>query len=181
MLEPMQELTVVGAGLAGCEAALQASQRGVRVRLVEMRPGVQTEAHRTGDVAELVCSNSFKSIEPGNAHGLLKAELGIHGCVLLGCAERSRVPGGKALVVDRERFSAEVAGELDRAGVTVERAEVEQVGPAVDGATVLLRRDCPGSGGRVNRYHGCVCRLAVRRGTGLPELPDGRSPVSQPG
>ncbi len=131
----LQDVTVdiIGAGLAGCEAALQCARFGVRARLHEMRPGVQTEAHRTGDVAELVCSNSLKSTEPHNAHGLLKAELGIFGSVLLQCAARAGIPGGKALVVDRQRFSAEVAGELARAGVEVIRGEVDRIpnGPCI--------------------------------------------------
>ncbi len=101
------------------------------VRLFEMRPQKMTEAHQTGDVAELVCSNSLKSGEPENAHGLLKAELRVLGSVLLECAELARVPGGKALVVDRRRFSAEVQSELSRAGVSIERAEVSSLPPAV--------------------------------------------------
>ena len=121
---------VIGAGLAGCEAALQCARFGVPVRLFEMRPGRMTEAHETGDVAELVCSNSLKSDEPENAHGLLKAELRVLGSVLLECAERARVPGGKALVVDRRRFSVEVQSELARAGVSIERAEVSSLPPA---------------------------------------------------
>ncbi len=96
-----------------------------------MRPQKMTEAHQTGDVAELVCSNSLKSGEPENAHGLLKAELRVLGSVLLECAERARVPGGKALVVDRRRFSAEVQSELSRAGVSIERAEVSSLPSAV--------------------------------------------------
>jgi methylenetetrahydrofolate--tRNA-(uracil-5-)-methyltransferase len=127
-------VTVIGAGLAGCEAALQLARRGVSVRLVEMRPGTMTPAHRTGDVAELVCSNSLKSDEPANAHGLLKAELREYGCFLLECAERARVPGGKALVVDRERFAAEVASALAEAGITAERGEVREL---PDGIVVL--------------------------------------------
>ncbi|MCX6842897.1 MAG: methylenetetrahydrofolate--tRNA-(uracil(54)-C(5))-methyltransferase (FADH(2)-oxidizing) TrmFO [candidate division WOR-3 bacterium] len=125
----MKTVTIVGAGLAGCEAALQCAKRGVPVRLFEMRPGKMTEAHETGDVAELVCSNSLKSDEPENAHGLLKAELRIFGSVLLECAERARVPGGKALVVDRRRFSVEVQFEFSRAGVSIERAEVSSLPP----------------------------------------------------
>ena len=118
---------VIGAGLAGCEAALQCARFGVPVRLHEMRPEKMTEAHETGDVAELVCSNSLKSDEPQNAHGLLKAELRVFGSALLECAERARIPGGKALVVDRRRFSAEVQKALDAAGVEVIRQEFGSV------------------------------------------------------
>lgn len=97
--------TVVGGGLAGCEAALALAERGVRVTLVEMRPAHATPAHQTDLLAELVCSNSFKSVETVNAHGLLKAELGVLGSALLPIAEQARVPGGAALVVDRAEFA----------------------------------------------------------------------------
>jgi len=97
--------TVVGGGLAGTEAAWALAERGVRVTLHEMRPVVPTPAHRTDRLAELVCSNSFKSIDTSNAHGLLKAELRSLGSVLLPCADEARVPGGTALAVDREVFS----------------------------------------------------------------------------
>jgi methylenetetrahydrofolate--tRNA-(uracil-5-)-methyltransferase len=99
---------VVGGGLAGCEAAWALAERGVEVTLYEMRPAVRTPAHQTDRLAELVCSNSFKSIELGNAHGLLKAELRRLGSLLLECAEGARVPGGAALAVDREVFSRAV-------------------------------------------------------------------------
>ncbi|NPV14848.1 methylenetetrahydrofolate--tRNA-(uracil(54)-C(5))-methyltransferase (FADH(2)-oxidizing) TrmFO [candidate division WOR-3 bacterium] len=117
-------VTVIGAGLAGCEAALQCRRLGVLVRLYEMRPLVMTPAHQTGDVAELVCSNSLKSEETTNAHGLLKAELKIYGSFLFECAERTRVPGGKALVVDRKKFSLEVEKALQQAGVELIRHEL---------------------------------------------------------
>ncbi len=120
-------VTVVGAGLAGCEAALQCARLGVPVRIYEMRPSVSTPAHQTADVAELVCSNSLKSEEVTNAHGLLKAELKALGCFLLECAERARVPGGKALVVDRRVFSQEVARLLQEHGVEVVRQEVKEL------------------------------------------------------
>jgi methylenetetrahydrofolate--tRNA-(uracil-5-)-methyltransferase len=97
--------TVVGGGLAGTEAAWALAERGVRVTLHEMRPVVHTPAHRTDRLAELVCSNSFKSTDLANAHGLLKAELRALGSVLLPCADEARVPGGTALAVDREVFS----------------------------------------------------------------------------
>ena len=104
--------TVVGGGLAGSEAAWALAQRGVDVTLVEMRPGKGTPAHQTGRLAELVCSNSFKSVEVANAHGLLKAELEALGSVLLVAAKEARVPGGSALVVDREIFSAAVDAKV---------------------------------------------------------------------
>ncbi len=99
---------VIGGGLAGCEAAWALAERGVRVTLVEMRPLVMTPAHQTGRLAELVCTNSLKSVEPTTAHGLLKAELRMIGSLLLKCADEARVPGGSALVVDREVFSSAV-------------------------------------------------------------------------
>ncbi len=116
--------TVVGGGLAGSEAAWALAERGVEVTLYEMRPRVPTAAHRTGRLGELVCSNSFKSVDLTNAHGLLKAELRALGSLLLPCADAARVPGGTALAVDREIFS----GEVDRRvtghpNVRVEREE----------------------------------------------------------
>ncbi len=117
-------VTVIGAGLSGCEAALQCARLGVPVRIYEMRPQKMTPAHQTGEPAELVCSNSLKSEEITNAHGLLKAELKALGAVLLACAEKARIPGGKALVVDRQRFSAEVASALKSAGVEIIHQEL---------------------------------------------------------
>ncbi len=101
-------VTVVGGGLAGCEAAWVLAEGGHEVVLHEMRPGVATPAHRTDRLAEIVCSNTFKSTELTNAHGLLKAELRLLGSLLLDVAEGVRVPGGAALAVDRDLFSAEV-------------------------------------------------------------------------
>ena len=96
---------VAGGGLAGSEAAWALAGRGIDVTLREMRPGTGTPAHRTGRLAELVCSNTFKSLELSTAHGLLKAELRELGSMLLPCADEARVPGGSALAVDREVFS----------------------------------------------------------------------------
>lgn len=98
-------VTVVGGGLAGSEAAWALAERGIEVTIVEMRPVVPTAAHHTDRLGELVCSNSFKSVELANAHGLLKAELRDMGSVLLPLADEARVPGGSALAVDREVFS----------------------------------------------------------------------------
>ncbi|MEO8295898.1 MAG: methylenetetrahydrofolate--tRNA-(uracil(54)-C(5))-methyltransferase (FADH(2)-oxidizing) TrmFO, partial [Gemmatimonadota bacterium] len=99
--------SVIGGGLAGSEAAWALAERGIEVSLYEMRPAVRTAAHQTGRLAEIVCSNSFKSVELANAHGLLKAELRALGSLLLECADMARVPAGAALAVDREVFSAE--------------------------------------------------------------------------
>lgn len=98
-------VVVVGGGLAGCEAAWALANRGHRVRLHEMRPEHRTPAHQTGLLAELVCTNSFKSEDPLTAHGQLKREMHALGSLLLRCAEQARVPAGSALAVDREIFA----------------------------------------------------------------------------
>lgn len=110
---------VIGGGLAGCEAAWQLAGRGFAVELREMRftgregtPGSATPAHRTGLLAELVCSNSLKSDEPSNAHGLLKAELRKLGSLVVSAAERCAVPAGKALAVDRLLFAREMTERI---------------------------------------------------------------------
>ncbi len=122
------EVTIIGGGLAGSEAALQLSSRGFAVRLVEMRPLRKTPAHHTGDLAELVCSNSLKSEHPETASGLLKNELRMLGCRLLECAGRARVPAGHALAVDRELFSHVVTDEIGAApGMRVVRAEQQDL------------------------------------------------------
>ena len=117
--------TVVGGGLAGSEAAWALAERGVRVELHEMRPVVPTPAHHTDRLAELVCSNSFKSVELSNAHGLLKAELRALGSLLLPCADQARVPGGTALAVDRDIFSRAVHDRVStHPNITILREEV---------------------------------------------------------
>jgi methylenetetrahydrofolate--tRNA-(uracil-5-)-methyltransferase len=122
---------VVGGGLAGCEAAWQVAQRGHRVVLHEMRPGRGTPAHRTDRLAELVCSNTFKSTEVANAHGLLKAEMRQLGSLVLRAADEARVPGGTALTVDRALFAEGVQRRiLAHPRITVERGEVTAL-PAV--------------------------------------------------
>ncbi|UCF41943.1 MAG: methylenetetrahydrofolate--tRNA-(uracil(54)-C(5))-methyltransferase (FADH(2)-oxidizing) TrmFO [Gemmatimonadota bacterium] len=117
--------TVVGGGLAGCEAAWALAERGVEVTLYEMRPRVSTPAHHTDRLAEIVCSNTFKSLELVNAHGLLKAELRLLDSLLMDVAESARVPGGAALTVDREVFSAEVTRRVEgHPKIAVVREEV---------------------------------------------------------
>lgn len=105
-------VNVVGGGLAGSEAAWQLAERGYPVRLFEMRPERGTPAHQTGEFAEIVCTNSFKSEALDTAHGLLKAEMRRLGCMLLDVAAACRVPAGTALAVDRHLFSAEVTRRL---------------------------------------------------------------------
>lgn len=107
------EVTVIGAGMAGSEAAWQAAHLGVRVKLVEMRPAVSTPAHSTPDFAELVCSNSLGSDREGTAPGLLKEELRSLGSVVMQCADGARVPAGQALAVDRTLFSAGVTRQVE--------------------------------------------------------------------
>jgi methylenetetrahydrofolate--tRNA-(uracil-5-)-methyltransferase len=127
-------VTVVGAGLAGCEAAHVLSRLGHRVRLFEMRPKRTTAAHRTDGLGELVCTNSFKSEDPTNAHGQLKREMRGLGSLLLRCADSARVPAGSALAVDRRVFSAAMtAAMLDDPRIDVIRDEVTALppGPAV--------------------------------------------------
>lgn len=121
----MPEIAVVGGGLAGTEAAWQLAERGHLVSLYEMRPVVTTPAHQTDGLAELVCSNSFKSDEPTNAHGLLKAELRELGSLLLRVAEETRVPAGAALAVDRRLFTQRIGGAIEaQPTIEVRREEV---------------------------------------------------------
>src|SRR5437764_2574519 len=119
------EITIIGGGFAGVEAAWAAAQRGARVNLYEMRPKKMTSVHRTGDLAELVCSNSFKSNLLTNASGVLKEEMRRLGSIILPIAEKHRVPAGEALAVDREPFAREVTATLEaHPNVKIIREEV---------------------------------------------------------
>ena len=100
--------TVIGAGLAGCEAAWQLAERGIHVRLIEMKPHKMSPAHHSEQFAELVCSNSFRGDRLTNAVGLLKEEMRILGSLIMRCADETKVPAGGALAVDRDSFSAHV-------------------------------------------------------------------------
>src|SRR5215470_19737706 len=129
-------INIVGAGLAGSEAAWQAARRGLRVRLFEMRPNRTTGAHRTGALAELVCSNSLKSDEANTAPRLLKDELRAGGSLLLRLAGAASVPAGGALAVDREKFSALVTETLsNHPNIELRREEVAAINP--DEITVI--------------------------------------------
>ena len=122
------DVTIIGGGLAGSEAAWQLAQRGLSVRLYEMRPKKVTPAHKTGLFAELVCSNSLRSKEITNAVGLLKEEMKILGSLIMEAAVASEVPAGKALAVDRERFAAYVTERLEGCpNIEIFREEVTRI------------------------------------------------------
>jgi methylenetetrahydrofolate--tRNA-(uracil-5-)-methyltransferase len=107
------DVVIVGGGLAGSEAAWQAANRGARVTLYEMRPKEMTKAHKTGGLAELVCSNSLGSIDPKNAPGILKEEMRRLGSLIIASAEQAKVPAGSALAVDRDQFSLKITQALE--------------------------------------------------------------------
>ena len=105
-------INVIGAGLAGCEAAYQIAKRGINVRLYDMKPTKKSPAHKTDMFAELVCSNSLKAERVSSAAGLLKEEMRFFDSLLLKCADKSKVPAGGALAVDRDVFSSLVTNEI---------------------------------------------------------------------
>ncbi len=109
-----RRLSVIGGGLAGSEAAWQAAKRGVGVRLFEMRPTLNTPAHHSGLLAELVCSNSLRSADIKNAVGLLKAEMRLLGSIVMEAADKTSVPAGSALAVDRELFAGYITAAIER-------------------------------------------------------------------
>jgi methylenetetrahydrofolate--tRNA-(uracil-5-)-methyltransferase len=124
------EIKIVGGGIAGAEAAFQIARRGHKVTLFEMRPHVFTPAHKTAHLSELVCSNSLKSKELTNAHGLLKEEMRHLDSLIIRAADETSIPGGKALVVDRERFSKIITDNLENHPlIEVERKEIRDIPP----------------------------------------------------
>jgi methylenetetrahydrofolate--tRNA-(uracil-5-)-methyltransferase len=126
------EIKIIGGGLAGTEAAYQTARQGGNVVLYEMRPSAFTPAHKTSYLSELVCSNSLKSTELTNAHGLLKEELRRLGSIVIRIADETSIPGGKALVVDREAFSRRITEEIGSdPRITVVREEVQDIPPEV--------------------------------------------------
>ena len=124
----MKKLTVIGAGLAGCEAAWQAAKRGIEVELWEMKPEKFTPAHKSPHFAELVCSNSFRAAGIENAVGLLKEELRVMGSLIMECADAAQTPAGGALAVDRELFSRMVTEKIrSHPNITVREGEVREI------------------------------------------------------
>ena len=129
-------VTVLGAGLAGSECAWQLAKRGIKVTLVEMRPGRSTPAHKTGSFAELVCSNSLRSDELTNAVGLLKAEMRKMDSVIMEAAEKTKVAAGGALAVDREGFSRYITEKLtNHPNIEIVNAEATEI---PDGDEVIV-------------------------------------------
>ena len=122
------EVTVIGAGLAGSEAALQLAKRNIKVKLYEMRPQKTTGAHKTGDCAEFVCSNSLGAFDTTNASGLLKREMEILGGELIKIAYDCKVPAGNALAIDREKFSQKVNEKInENPNITLIREEITEI------------------------------------------------------
>ena len=138
IISKIQRVIVVGAGLAGSEAAWQAAKRGVPVTLFEMRPGETTPAHKTGGFAELVCSNSLRAAGLENAVGLLKEEMRRLGSVVMEAADATRVPAGGALAVDRDGFSRYITERVERHPlIEVRHARLAAV-PREDGAATIV-------------------------------------------
>lgn len=123
-----QTVTMIGGGLAGCEAAYQIAKKGIKVRLYEMKPEKYSPAHSSQSLAEVVCSNSFKSNLQTNACGLLKEELRMLDSLLIRCADKTSVPAGQALAVDREKFSQMVTKEIEsNPNIEIIREECKEI------------------------------------------------------
>ena len=124
----MKPITIIGGGLAGCEAAWQAAESGIMVKLFEMRPGEKTPAHNTDYLAELLCSNSLRSRDPENPHGLLKEELRRLNSLLIRCADESAIPAGKALAVNRNQFGSLVTAAIEsHPNISLVREEITRI------------------------------------------------------
>lgn len=166
----MHKITIYGAGLAGCEAALWLAEHGVQVDLYEQKPVHFSPAHKSEGFAELVCSNSLKAERPDSASGLLKLEMRAMGSHLLPAAEVARVAAGGALAVDRDRFSEEVTRMVESCpGITVHRQEVTEIpegepvlvatGPLTEGA--LAEAVAALSGGQELNFYDAVAPIVT--------------------
>ncbi len=132
-------VTVVGAGLAGCEAAWQLAERGIRVTLIEQKPHRRTPAQNTDNFAELVCSNSLRGAAITNAVGLLKEKMRRAGSLIMTCAEEAKVPAGGALAVDRELFARAITSRITtHPNITVEHRIVNEIPEATESSPVVL-------------------------------------------
>ena len=134
-------ITIIGGGLAGCEAAYQIAKKGINVKLYEMKPKKFSPAHSNKDLAEIVCSNSFKSNLLTNACGLLKEELRLLDSLLIKCADETAVPAGQALAVDRDKFSRVVTEKINQMPnveiINEEYAGEDLLKEAEDGITII--------------------------------------------
>ena len=132
------KITIIGGGLAGCEAAWQAAQRGVVVQLYEMKPHRFSAAHESEALAELVCSNSLRSNDVGSAVGLLKEEMRRLGSLIMQVADATAIPAGKALAVDRSKFAAQVTEAIENhSQITIIREELESLPDTSTGPVIL--------------------------------------------
>lgn len=164
------EVTVIGAGLAGCEAAWQLAQRGIMVRLCEMKPEKKTPAHHCADFAELVCSNSLRANDLSSAPGLLKEELRRLGGLLMQCAEQTKTPAGNALAVDREAFARLVTEKIKaHPCIQVEYGEITEIpqgrviiasGPLTSDALFAAIHKC--IGGELLHFYDAAAPIVTR-------------------
>lgn len=133
------EITIIGGGLAGCEATWQAISRGCRVKLHEMKPHRFSPAHISPNLGELVCSNSFRAADPHSAVGLLKEEMRLLGSLLMAVAEETKVPAGRALAVDREQFAARITSHLKTHPlVSIVHEEITELPPHDFGIPIII-------------------------------------------
>ena len=164
-----EPVNVIGAGLAGCEAAWQLAERGVRVRLTDMKPKRFSPAHKLDSFCELVCSNSLRSDDIGNAVGLLKEEMRRVGSLIMTCADRTRIPAGGALAVDREGFSSLVTERIKaHPNIEIVSCEIEAIpdgsvivatGPLTDGE---LLKDIERITGTALHFHDAAAPIVTR-------------------
>ncbi|MDR2197060.1 MAG: methylenetetrahydrofolate--tRNA-(uracil(54)-C(5))-methyltransferase (FADH(2)-oxidizing) TrmFO [Coriobacteriales bacterium] len=153
----MADVLIVGGGLAGSEAAWQLAERGVAVRLYEMRPTRSTPAHHSAQLAELVCSNSLKSLDPSTAAGTLKQELALLGSFLISCALAAKVQAGGALAVDREVFAAEVTARIEaHPHIELIREELGDLDDALKHRTPIIVATGPLTS---SAFEACLTRL----------------------
>ena len=173
-------VTIVGAGLAGSEAALNLASRGISVRLVEMRPARPTAVHHTGDAAELVCSNSLKSTKPDSAAGLLKAELTTLESPLIAAAKRHAVAAGGALAVDRVLFSRDVTRQVEEHPlIAVERREATDIPSLAAGSDAIVLASGPLTSDKIEGFPGRTFRIINRCSLNKKEIKENLSDLKK--
>ncbi len=159
----MAEICIIGAGLAGCEAALKVADRGVKVTLFEMKPEKYSPAHGNPGFAELVCSNSLKAVNIENASGLLKEEMRILGSVCVEAAYASRVPAGQALAVDREMFSRIITEKIEsHRNISIVRKEISSLSDLPECDAVIIATGPLTSEGLANDIAGLMGNSSLK-------------------